>query len=139
MTKKIVFAAMFLAILAVAIFVYFHRVRQPVPISEDLIVPVYPGAVSASGGFAQRLSPEDRAKLIKAAIFKTKDEPGKVIEFYKQKLDKGKTQVIETSHRGIPSAVFRTDVNDTPRVVIISNDEDTGETEITISSIALPE
>jgi hypothetical protein len=137
MTKKIVVTLVVLAAIVAGAVIYY-RTRGPKPISEDLAVPVYPGATTDTDTFATRLSPRDRAKLIKAFIYRTDDSPDKVIKFYKEKLNKEKTQVIETSRRGVPGAVFRTDVDGTPRIVIIENNEDTKKTEITISSIALP-
>ena len=140
MKKKLVLSVVVLALLGVGV-AYYVKVRgtRSKPISENLGVPVYPGAQTQTDSFATRLSPRDRARLIKAIIFKTDDPPGKVIQFYKEKLPKEKTQVIETSRRGIPGAVFRSQVDGDPRIVIIKDNEDTKQTEITISSVELPE
>ncbi len=136
MMKKVVVPVVLLAVIVGAGIVYYkHKTRGPVPISENLIVPVYPGAQAVTDGFAMHLSARDRAKLIKAMIYTTDDSTDKVIKFYKEKLDKGKTNVLQTSRRGIPEAVFRTDVDGTPRIVMVVSNEDTNKTEITISSI----
>jgi hypothetical protein len=112
-----------------------HKTGGAKSIEEDLGVPLYPGAQEVTDGFSKHLSERDRKRLIKAKIYTTDDSSDKVIKFYKEKLDKGKTKIIETSRRGIPEGVIRTDIGDTPRFVMIVNNEDTNKTEITISSI----
>jgi hypothetical protein len=101
-------------------------------------VPIYPGAVTEVDSFATRLSPADRARLVKAVMYTTDDAPDKVISFYKERL-KGKTEVFESSRRHIPEAVFRTEINGKPQMVMISWNEDTSKTEITIGNITPPQ
>jgi hypothetical protein len=138
MIKKLLIPLILLAIAGGGV-AYYYRAKRPKPISENLAVPVYPGAQTQTDSFATRLSPRDRARLVKAVVFKSPDAPGKVIQFYKDKLAKEKTQVVETSRRAIPGAVFRTEAGGTFRIVIVKYNEDTTQTEITISSVALPE
>jgi hypothetical protein len=101
-------------------------------------VPTYPGAVTEVDSFATRLSPADRARLVKAVMYTTDDAPDKVISFYKERLT-GKTQVFESSRRRIPGAVFRTEIEGKPQMVMISWNEDTSKTEITIGNITPPQ
>jgi hypothetical protein len=128
-----------LGIVAVAVIgagiAYFWSRRQPV--SVDIGVAIYPGAQTDADSFAARLSPRDRARLVKAVTYRTDDPPDKVIAFYKEQL-KGKTDALESSRGRIPFAVFRTQVDGKPKVVMISYNEDTQKTEITIGAITTP-
>ena len=100
-------------------------------------VPIYPGAVTEVDSFATRLSPADRARLVKAVMYTTDDASDKVISFYKERLT-GKTQVLESSRRRVPEAVFRTEIDGKPQMIMISWNEDTEKTEITIGNITPP-
>ncbi len=128
-----------LCILAVAAIaagiVYFRSRQQFTPI--ELGVPIYPGATTDTDSFATRLSPRDKARLLKAVTYRTNDPPAKVIAFYKEQL-KGKTQVLETSRRGVPSAVFQTQIDGKPKFIMITYNEDSEKTQILISTIAPP-
>jgi len=128
-----------LCILAAAAIVggiaYFRSRQQFVPI--ELGVPLYPGSITDTDSFAARLSPRDKARLVKAVTYRTDDPPEKVISYYKDQL-KGKTQVLETKRRGVPSAVFQTQINGNPKFIMITYNEDTNKTQILISSIAPP-
>ncbi len=97
-------------------------------------VPIYPGAVTEVDSFATRLSPADRARLVKAVMYTTDDAPDKVIGFYRERLT-GKTQVFESSRRRLPEAVFRTEIEGKPLMILISWNEDANKTEITIGNI----
>ena len=129
-----------LGILAAAViaggFVYFWSRRQSAPI--EVGVPIYPGAQTDTDSFEAHLSPRDRARLVKAVTYRTDDPPANVISFYKEQL-KGKTEVLETSRRGIPSAVFRTQVDGKPKIIMITSNEDTQKTEIAIGTITSPQ
>ena len=101
----------------------------------DTGVPHYPGAKDINADtFASRLSPRDRARLIKAVILETDDAPEKVIAYYKESL-KGKTQVFEKQNRGVPSAVFRTEINGKAKLIMVTSNEDTNKTQISIGEI----
>ncbi len=113
----------------------YFRSRQPQFVPIELGVPLYPGAVTDTNDFAARLSPRDKARLVKAVTYRTDDPPAKVIGFYKEQL-KGKTQVLETTRRGVPSAVFQTQIDGKPKFIMITYNEDTGKTQILISTIA---
>jgi hypothetical protein len=132
--KNVLLGALAVAILAGG-FVYYWSRRQFAPI--EVGVPIYPGSQTDTDSFAVRLSPRDRARLVKAVTYRTDDPPAKVISFYKEQL-KGKMEVLETSRRGIPSAVFRTQVDGKPKIIMITSNEDTQKTEILISTVAPP-
>lgn len=135
MIKNVIIGILAAAVVAGGI-AYYWSGRQPVP--SELGVPIYPGAQTDTDSFAARLSPRDRAKLVKAVTYRTGAPPANVISFYKEQL-KGKTEILETSRRGIPSAVFRTQVDGKPKIIMITSNEDSQKTEITISTIAPPE
>jgi hypothetical protein len=116
-------------------FVYFWNRRQAAPI--EVGVPIYPGAQTDTNTFEAHLSPRDRARLVKAVTYRTDDPPAKVIGFYKEQL-KGKMEVLETSRRGVPSAVFRTQVDGKPKIIMVTSNEDTQKTEILISTVVPP-
>ncbi|HYK89935.1 MAG TPA: hypothetical protein VE398_14260 [Acidobacteriota bacterium] len=128
-----------LSILAAAAIVggiaYYRSRPQFVPI--ELGVPLYPGSITDKDSFAARLSPRDKARLVKAVTYRTDDPPAKVIGFYKEQL-KGKTQVLETTKQGIPSAVFQTQIDGKPKFIMITYNEDSQKTQILISTIAPP-
>jgi hypothetical protein len=109
---------------------------RPKPI--DFGVPIYPGAATEVDSFAMRLTPADRARLVKAVMYTTDDTPDKVIRFYKDRLT-GKTQVLESSRRGTQEAAFRTEIDGKPLMIIVSWNEDTSKTEITIGNITSPQ
>ncbi len=115
--------------------VYLYEVKWKVPEMVDAGVPHYPGAIDINADtFSSRLSPRDRARLIKAVIFETDDAPDKVIAYYKSSL-KGKTEVFEKKARGVPGAVFRTEINGKARLIMITYNEDKNKTEISIGEI----
>jgi len=116
-----------------------HR-EQPEPKSIDAGVPLYPGSKSvlSSDSFSQRLLPQDRAKVVKAVIYETEDPSTKVITFYKNNL-KGKYQVLESKHGGLPSAVFRVEIEGQYKLLMITEDEDSGRTQIVIGNIKPPQ
>ncbi len=116
-------------------YAYFRSRQKPEPI--EVGIPIYPGAVTDTDTFATRLSPRDRARLVKAVTYRTPDTTDKVIDFYKEKL-KGETKVLETSRRGIRQAVFQTQVDGKPKFLMITYNEDTNQTQILISTIAPP-
>ena len=120
------------ALVVVAGVVYFMNRRQPLPIEAG--VPIYPGAISNTDSFAARLSPRDRARLVKAVIYHVDGSPAPVIAFYKEKL-KGKSEVLETSRHGVSSAIFKTSVNGEPKMIMITYNEDTNKSEITIGTL----
>ncbi len=111
---------------------YFVSRRQPAPIEAG--IPIYPGAQTDKDAWESHLSARDRARLVKAVTYRTADPTAKVISFYKEQL-KGKTEVLETSRRGVPSAVFRTQVEGKPRIIMITWNEDTERTQILISTV----
>lgn len=113
---------------------------QPEPGAVEAGVPIYPGAKNALAPdrFSQRLLPQDRAKLVKAVVYETEDPSAKVISFYKDNL-KGKWQVLEAKHGGLPSAVFRVEVEGQHKLLMISQNEDAARTEIVIGNIEAPQ
>ncbi len=133
MTKNIA-----LGILAAALVgggVYYFMVKRAIPDMVDVGVPHYPGAKDVNADtFASRLSPRDRARLVKVVILQTDDAPDKVIAFYKEIL-KGKTEVFERKNRGVPGAVFRTEIKGKGKLIVVSSNEDTNKTEISIGEI----
>jgi hypothetical protein len=134
--KKIGLVVLSLVVITAAVLYIGHRRSLLRPI--EFGVPIYPGAVTEVDSFATRLSPADRARLVKAVMYTTDDEPAKVIAFYKEKLP-GKTQVFESKRRGIPGAVFRAEIEGKPQMIMIAWNEDTNKTEITIGNIAPPQ
>ncbi len=133
MSKNIILAVV--AALVVAGGIYYFRQSRFVYVPPDAGIPTYPGAVNVNADkFSSRLKPVDRAKLVKVVVYETADEPAKVISFYKEQL-KGKSDILERTNRGIPSAVIRTKVNDKPKLIVIKSNEDTGKTEIDIGNI----
>jgi hypothetical protein len=133
MAKNIIIGVLAAAVLTCGIY-YFAVIRKP-PAMVDEGVPHYPGAKDTNADkFASRLSARDRARLIKVVILETDDPPDKVIEFYKNNL-KGKTQVFEKKNRGVPGAVFRTEVNGKGKLILVTANEDTNKTEISIGEI----
>jgi hypothetical protein len=134
MARQIV-VSFLIAIAAIAI-CFMGCTSQQKPI--EFGVPIYPGAVTEVDSFATRLSPADRARLVKAVMYTTDDTPDKVISFYKERL-KDKTQIFESSRRGITEAVFRTEIEGKPQMVMIAWNEDTSKTEITIGNITPPQ
>jgi hypothetical protein len=113
------------------------RPNQPEPKAPDAGVPVYPGAKALSDGFSKHLLPQDRAKLVRAAVYETDDPPSKVISYYKETL-KGKAQVLETKTHGQLSAAIRAEVDGQYKLLIITANEDSGKTEIVIGNIQNP-
>lgn len=136
MARKTGIAILPLTAIAVAVLCYPGCSPQPKPI--EFGIPIYPGAATEVDSFATRLSPADRARLVKAVMYTTDDTPDRVIGFYKEKLT-GKTQVLESSRRHIPEAVFRTEIDGKPQMVLISWNEDASKTEITIGNITAPQ
>ena len=127
--------AIVLAVALIAVGAYYFVTRMAVPPMVDAGVPHYPGALDANADtFSSRLSPRDRARLIKVVILQTSDPPEKVIAFYRENL-KGKTQVFERKNRGVPGAVFRTEIDGKARLVMVTVNEDTNKTEISIGDI----
>jgi len=128
-----------LAVLAIAVVIggiAYFRSRNSLPPSPDAGVPVYPGAQEKdSGSFAKRLKPQDRARLIKAVILQTEDQPEKVINFYKDALKNGNMQVIERKIGRLPGAVFRAEINGQQKIVMVTPNEDSGKTEILIGTV----
>ncbi len=114
--------------------------EQPEPEAIEAGLPLYPGARNALAPdrFSQRLLPQDRAKVVKAAVYETDDPTTKVISFYKEKL-KGKYQVLEAKKGGLPSAVFRVEVEGQYKLLMITHQEDSGKTEIVIGVISAPQ
>jgi hypothetical protein len=112
---------------------YFVGQRPPATMPPESGIPVYPGAERPEDSFAARLSARDRARLIKAVILKTDDPPDKVINFYKEQL-KGKSRLLETKTRGVPTAIFQVEVGGQQKIVSVHADEDSGKTEIFIGT-----
>ncbi len=134
--KTAALAVLALVVVAGGIWYFAGKRMQYVP--PDAGIPTYPGAKNInSDSFSARLKPTDRARLIKAVIYESDDSSAKVIAFYKEQL-KGKSEVFEKSTRGIPWAVIRTEVNGKPRIVKITNNEDTNKTEIAIGLFEEP-
>jgi hypothetical protein len=132
MLKKLALPLL-LALAAVAGGAYYfhHRSQQKLLPPPEAGIPIYPGAKSNADSFAARLSPKDRARLIKAVILQTDDPPGKVIDYYKQNLG-GKTKTLEMKAHGQPSAIFQVDVAGTKKIVSVRLNDDIGKTEIFI-------
>ncbi len=114
--------------------------EQPEPKAIEAGMPLYPGARNALAPdrFSQRLLPQDRAKVVKAAVYETHDPTTKVISFYKENL-KGKYQVLEAKKGGLPSAVFRVEVGGQYKLLMITHEEDSGKTEIVMGIISTPQ
>ncbi len=103
---------------------------------DDSAVPVYPGAsAAASERFARHLLPQDRARLVRARLYETKDPVEKVVAFYEESL-KGKTQVLRTKTGGLPSAVIRAEIGGRYYLLTITSNEDRERTEIAVGEIA---
>jgi len=133
MAKYIVIGIVVAALLAGG--AYFYVVKWRVPEMVDAGVPHYPGAININADtFSSRLSPRDRARLIKAVIFQTDDSPDKVIAFYRANL-KDKTEVFEKKTRGVPAAVIRTEINGKAKLIMVTYNEDINKTEISIGEI----
>ena len=130
MLKKIGLPLLAAVVVAAGAYYFVGRERS-FSTPPEFGVPLYPGAERPADSFAVRLSPADRARLVKAVIMKTDDAPEKVIDFYKQEL-KGKARVLETKRRGVPSAIFYVDVSGEQKVISVRADEDSGKTEIFI-------
>ena len=94
-----------------------------------------PGFIDRAQLFSARLSRRDRARLVKVVIYETGDPAEKVIAFYKENL-KGKTQVFESKRGRLPSAAIRTEVGGVAKLLMITSNEDTGKTEISIGNIS---
>ncbi len=135
-TVRVGFAAL-LMLLAIIGSQACSRTNQPEPKAPDAGVPVYPGAKALSDSFSRHLLPQDRAKLVRAAMYETEDPPSKVIGFYRENL-KGKTQVLETKTHGQPSAAIRAEVDGQYKLILITANEDSGKTEIVIGNIQNP-
>ncbi len=114
--------------------------EQPEPRAIEAGLPLYPGARNALAAdrFSQRLLPQDRAKVVKAVVYETEDPTSKVISYYKENLA-GKYQILEAKKGGLPSAVFRVDVDGEYRLLMITHEEDSGKTEIVIGIISTPQ
>ncbi len=133
MAKNIALGVLVVAVIAGGVFYFVGKWR--VPEMVDAGVPHYPGARNINADtFSSRLSPRDRARLIKAVIFETDDPPDKVIAYYRSSL-KGKTEVFEKKARGIPGAVIRTEINGKAKLIMVSYNEDKNKTEISIGEI----
>jgi hypothetical protein len=133
MAKYIVVAVLVAAIIGGG--VYYFVVKRPIPEMVDAGVPHYPGSKNVNADtFSSRLSPRDRARLVKVVILQTDDPPDKVIAFYKETL-KSKTEVFERKTRGVPGAVIRTDINGKGRLIMVTVNEDANKTEISIGEI----
>ncbi len=128
-----------LALLAAAVIVggiVYFKTRNALPPGPDAGVPVYPGSKPQdSGSFAQRLKPQDRARLIKAVILETEDPSEKVISYYKDALKKENMQVLERKVGRLQGAVFRCEIGGQQKIVMVMPDEDSGKTEITIGTL----
>ena len=115
--------------------VYYFVVKRAVPDMVDTGVPHYPGSKNVNADtFSSRLSPRDRARLVKVVILQTDEPPEKVIAFYKDAL-KNKTEVFERKTRGVPGAIFRTEINGKGKLIMVTTNEDTNKTEISIGEI----
>jgi hypothetical protein len=134
MIKKILLAVLVAAVLAAGTWYFVAKRHLPAPV--DAGVPVYPGAKNMNADtFSARLSPRDRARLVKVVFWETADPPEKVIQFYKEKLP-GKTAVAERRLHGLPAAVFRTEIDGKPKLLMVSVNEETEKTEISIGNIS---
>lgn len=131
MLKKLVLPLLAAVVVAGGAYYFFGQGTPARP--PDFGIPLYPGAERPTDSFSARLSPRDRARLVKAVILKTDDPPSKVIEFYKEQL-KGKSRVLETKNRGVPTAIFHVGVEGQDKVISVRADEDSGKTEIFIGS-----
>ncbi len=133
MLKNIALVVLTAIVVAGGVWYFASRRIDYTPIEAG--VPIYPGAKNANADtFSSRLSPRDRARLIKLVIFESADPPQKVIDFYKEQL-KGRAQVLERSARGIPGAVIRAEVNGKFKLIAITFNEDTEKTQISIGNI----
>ncbi len=130
MFKKLALPVLAVLVLAAGAYYFFAPARKTLPPPEAGI-PIYPGAQSDSDSFSARLSPKDRARLIKAVILQTEDPPGKVIEYYKRNLG-GKARILEMKNQGTPTAIFQVNAEGTQKVVSVRLNDDTGKTEIFI-------
>ncbi len=134
MLKNVLLIAATLAVVSGGV-VYFHSQRSSHKL-PDLGVPVYPGARPAdTATLPVGLSSRDRARFARVVLLETQDPIEKVISFYREHLP-GKTQLLERQARGMPAAIFRTDVNGTAKLILVTAGEDTRQTEIAIGDIA---
>jgi hypothetical protein len=123
-----------LALVVIGAAAAYFTARKPPGPEPDAGVPVYPGAKVATDSFTERLNARDRARLVKAITRQTGDSSEKVISFYKQTL-KGNFQIIERKVAGAPAAILRVDVNGRQKVIMITPNEDTGQTEILVGDV----
>lgn len=77
----------------------------------------------------------NKARLIKAVVLETDDPSDKVISFYKDALKNQKTQVLERNVRRRPGAVLGFELNGVQKIIMITPNEDSGKTEITIGNV----
>jgi hypothetical protein len=107
---------------------------RPVP-QEDYSAFAYPGSRPRdTDSFAKRLTPRDRARLVKAEVYITDDPPDKVIAYYKDTL-KGKARQMDYQSHGRPTGFFEVQVGDNHKFIMVYSNEDTEKTEILISSV----
>ncbi len=108
--------------------------RKSGPSAEQLGVPAYPGARQLDiGTFHKEVQRKDSRDSWQTLVFVTDDPPGKVIDFYKAKLA-GKVRVLQTAYKGVPSAVLNADFGARKTNIVITSDEETKKTRISIAS-----
>lgn len=132
MAKKILLSALAVAIVAGGALFYYYSKRAPS--AAEFGVPIYPGAKPLDTGvFYKQVERKDSVDSWQAMTFTSSDPPAKVIAFYKEKLV-GKMRLMETSSKGIPSAVMNVDLGPRKTNIVITTDEETKETHIAIAS-----
>lgn len=111
-----------------------YSCKKSGPSLDQLGVPIYPGARQLDeGSFYRQVKRKDSLDSWQTAVLETADPPQKVIAFYKEKL-MGKCRILQTSSRGVPSAVFNADLGARKTNIVVSTDEETQKTRISIAS-----
>jgi len=134
MAKKLIPGLLALAIVCAGALFYFYRVKTPKVSAADLGVPPYPGAQQLDiGQFHKEIKRSDSLDSWQTLMFLSDDPPGKIIAFYKEKLS-GKSRVLETSAKGVPSAIINVDLGARKTNIVITADDDIKKTRISVAS-----
>jgi hypothetical protein len=134
MAKKIIPGLLVLVIVCGGAIFYFYRIKTPRVSAADLGVPPYPGAQQLDiGQFHKEIQRGDSLDSWQTLMFLSDDPPGKIIAFYKEKLS-DKSRVLETSSKGVPSALISVDLGARKTNIMITADDDLKKTRISIAS-----
>lgn len=138
MAKTVLLAVTAIAAIAGGILYVYIAEKQRQSFSLETGIPEYPGATAETDSFSLNLPAVERAKLVRAMIYRTNDPSAKVISFFKEKLA-GKTKVLERNEDGNAAAVFHTDINGKATIIMISSSKNQKTTEIVTGTLAKPQ